>query len=180
MPRADGSWMAPFRVKYRAWWPGAEPLIREHNYRDAFKTYPFPAFETSPWAPLTTPLDRATVALVTTAAMYRPGNDLPFADEHLEGDVSFRAIPRDVDAATLDVIHSHIPEQIPRADMNTVFPLWRLWELRRDGVVGDVAATHYSLLGYNTRAADVAEHMAPAIAALMKAEGVHLALIAPV
>ena len=80
----------------------------------------------------------------------------------------------------VDVLHSHIPQQVPREDMNTVFPLWRLQELQSEGVVGEVAATHYSMLGYNTRAADVAEHLAPAIAALMKAEGVDLALIVPV
>ena len=105
---------------------------------------------------------------------------MPFAGDDPEGDISFRRIPQDVAPASLDVLHSHIPQQVPREDMNTVFPLWRLQELQREGVVGEVAATHYSMLGYNTRAADVAEHMAPAIAALMKAEGVDLALIAPV
>lgn len=180
MPKADGSWMPAFRARYLEWWPQAEPLIREHKYQDAFKTYPFPKFETSPWTPLTKSLHKARVALVTTAAMYRRGTDMRFADHDPEGDISFRRIPRDVDPASLDVLHSHIPQQLPREDMNTVFPLWRLHELHREGAVGEVAATHYSMLGYNTRAADVAEHLAPAIAALMVAEGVDLALIVPV
>ncbi len=180
MPRGDGSWMPAFRAQYQKWWPHAEPLIREHKYQDAFKTYPFPRFTSSPWAPLAKPLREAMVALVTTAAMYRKGVDMPFDSDDPEGDISFRLIPGDVDRSSLDVLHSHIPQQVPREDMNTVFPLWRLQELQREGAVGGVAATHYSILGYNTRAADVAEHLAPALAALMKAEGVDLALIVPV
>jgi len=180
MPKADGNWMPPFRAKYLEWWPHAEPLIREHRYQDAFKTYPFPRFEATPWTPLAQPLHEAKVALVTTAAIFRKGADMPFDGDHPEGDIGFRLIPRDVERRSLDVLHPHIPQQVPRADMNTVFPLWRLQELQGEGAVGAVAETHYSILGYNTRAADVAEHMAPAIAALMVAEGVGLALIAPV
>jgi len=180
MPKADGSWLGPFRARYAAWWPQAEPLIRQHRYQEAFKTYAFPTFDATPWTPPGRPLDRARVALVTSAAIYRPGADKPFDIEDPEGDLSFRRIPADTDPASLDLRHGHIPEAIAREDMNTVFPLWRLHEFRREGVVGAVAPTHYSFLGYNPRAADVAEHLAPAIAALMKAEGVDVALIVPV
>lgn len=180
MPQADGSWMATFRGQYREWWPQAEPLIREHKYQEAFKTYPFPKFEATPWRPLRKPLNKAKVALLTTSGMYRKGTDLPFNGDHSEGDLSFRLIPRDVTRASLDVLHPHIPQEVAREDMSTVFPLWHLQELQQQKVVGGVAALHYSILGYNTRAADMAEHVAPAIAALMKAEKADLALIAPV
>ncbi len=180
MPKADASWMAAFRAKYLEWWPQAERLIQEHKYLDAFKTYPFPKFETTPWTLPAKPLNRAKVALLTTSAMYRKGTDKPFDGDHPEGDLSFRLIPRDVAPGSLDVLHPHIPQEIARADMNTVFPLWHLQDLQRERIIGAVAATHYSILGYNTRAADIAEHVAPAIAALMKAERVDLALIAPV
>jgi D-proline reductase (dithiol) PrdB len=180
MPRADGSWIPAFRTRYVEWWPQAEPLIREHKYQEAFKTYPFPTFATSPWAPVAKPLRQATVALVTTGAVYRRGTDKPFGSDDPEGDLGFRLIPREVQPASLDVLHPHIPQQVPREDMNTIFPLWRLAELRSEGIVGRVADTHYSILGYNTRAADMAEHTAPALAALLKAERVDLALVVPV
>ncbi len=180
MPRADGSWIPAFRARYVEWWPQAEPLIREHKYAEAFKTYPFPKFAATPWTPLTTPLNKARVALLTTSAMYRKGADKPFDGNHPEGDLSFRLIPRDVEHSSLDVLHPHIPQEIAREDMNTVFPLWHLKDLQQEGTVGEVAPTHYSILGYNARAADVAEHVAPAIAALMKAEKVELALVVPV
>jgi D-proline reductase (dithiol) PrdB len=180
MPRADGSWTPAFRARYAEWWPQAEPLIRDHKYQDAFKTYPFPRFATSPWAPLAKPLREAIVALVTTGAVYRRGSDKPFKADDPEGDLSFRRIPRHVELGSLDVLHPHIPQEVPREDMNIIFPLGRLEDLRREGIVGRVADTHYSILGYNTRAADVAEHVAPALAALMKAEGVDLALLVPV
>ncbi len=180
MPQADGSWMATFRQKYREWWAQAEPLILAHKYQEAFRTYPFPKFEATPWTPLRKPLKKVKVALLTTSGLYRTGRDMPFNGEHLEGDLSFRVIPRDAARESLDVLHPHIPQEIAREDMNTVFPLWHLLEFQRQRIIGGVAANHYSILGYNTRAADIAEHLAPAIAALMKADKVGLALIAPV
>lgn len=180
MPQADARWIPVFRAKYRDWWSQAEPLLREHKYMEAFKTYPFPKLEEAPWTPLRKPLKKVTVALLTTSGLYRTGRDMPFNGEHLEGDLSFRVIPRDAMRESLDVLHPHIPQEIAREDMNTVFPLWHLLGLQRQRVIGQVAANHYSILGYNTRAADIAEHLAPAIAALMKADKVGLALIAPV
>jgi len=39
--RAGGSWIPDFRAKYEAWTPAALPLIRAHQYAEAFNTYPF-------------------------------------------------------------------------------------------------------------------------------------------
>jgi len=49
-----------------------------------------------------------------------------------------------------------------------------------DEAAGGLTPTHYSLVGYYTRTADIAETMAPAIAARLKAEGADAALVVPV
>ena len=53
-------------------------------------------------------------------------------------------------------------------------------ELEAAGVIGGLAPTHYSIMGYCPRAADLAEETAPAIAASLQAEGVDAALVIPV
>ena len=178
--RSDASWLAEFRSQYAAWWPEAQPLIAEHQYGLAFKTYPWPTFREAPWAPPGKLVARSTVGVVTTGGLYRPGVDLPFDGDALEGDWGFRALPRDVDLSGLAIAHPHFSHEVAEADMNTIFPLQRLAELEAAGVIGRLALTHYSTMGYVTRAADLAAETAPVIAARMKAEGVDVALVIPV
>ena len=177
---ADRSWTAAFRDRYAAWWAQAEPLIAEHNYSAAFKTYPWPSFTDTPWTPVQKPLADSRVAVVTTAGLYRPGVDRPFDTSALDGDVSYREIPWGTAIATLEISHPHFPHEVARADMNAIFPLDRLEELWADGVIGEPAPTHFSTMGYATRAADVAEQTAPALAARMREERVDVALLVPV
>lgn len=179
-PRSDALWTGDFRLKYSEWWPDAKPLLESHQYIKAYRNYPWPAFDTSPWTPLSKPLSRSRLAVVTTGGLYRPDLDEPFDDLATEGNWSFRALPRDVEIARLAIAHSHFPHEAARADMNTIFPLERLAELEAEGVIGSLAQTHFSMMGYITRAADVAEETAPAIASRMKKEGVDVALVVPV
>jgi hypothetical protein len=178
--KSDATWVAPFRERYAAWWPDAEPLIAAHDYTAAFKTYPWATFTDTPWTPAVTPLGRSRLALVTTGGVYRRDMDAPFDGAALDGDASYREIPRGTDLSTLAVVHPHFNHAVALADMNTIFPLDRLEELVAAGVLGDLAPTHFATMGYAPRAADVAELSAPAIAARMRAEGVDVALIVPV
>ncbi len=180
LPRSDASWIAAFRAGYATWVETARPLIERHDYAAAFKTYPWPTFTESPWTDLETPLASARLAVVTTGGLYRPGVDRPFDGDAPEGDTSFRAIPRETALATLGIAHPHFAHEAARADMNTIFPLERLGELVRAGVLGNLAPTHYSTMGYATDAARLAETTAPAIAARMREEGADAALVVPV
>jgi len=178
--RSDARWLAEFRSQYAAWWPEAHPLIAQHQYGPAFKTYPWPTFREAPWTPLGKPVAQSALAVVTTGGLYRPGVDLPFDGDALEGDWGFRALPREVDLTGLAIAHPHFAHEAAEADMNTIFPLKRLGELEAAGLIGRLAPTHYSTMGYVTRAADLAAETAPTIAARMKAEGVEVALVIPV
>jgi D-proline reductase (dithiol) PrdB len=178
--RADTRWIAGFRSRYDAWWPGAAPLIEAHDYASAFKTYPWPAFTEAPWASVMKPLRVSRVGVVTTGGLYSSGHDMPFDGKALEGDWSFRAIPAVTPIQTLAISHEHFPHETAQADMNTIFPLDRLRELEARGEIGGLILTHYSLMGYCTRAADVAETMAPEIASRLKAEGADAVLVVPV
>ncbi|MBI4591428.1 MAG: hypothetical protein HY725_21585 [Candidatus Rokubacteria bacterium] len=178
--KSDSQWLGEFRTKYALWWREAAPLIAQHQYAPAFKTYPWPAFREAPWTPVGKPVAQSAAAVVTTGGLYRPGVDPAFDGAALEGDWGFRALPRDVDLRGLAIAHPHFPHEVAEADMNTIFPLERLVELEAAGVIGRLAPTHYSTMGYVTRAADLAAGTAPGIASRMKTEGVDVALVIPV
>jgi D-proline reductase (dithiol) PrdB len=92
----------------------------------------------------------------------------------------YRVIPGNIEAR--DLVMTHISTNFDRTgfqqDWNVVFPLDRLKELAAEGIIGSVAAYHYSFMG----ATDPAE-MEPAarnLAVLLKGDRVDAALLVPV
>ncbi len=111
---------------------------REHLLGKACEPFP-----TKPWAE-GPPLAARRVALITTAGLHRR-SDRAFSMV----DLSYRVIPGDIRAGDLAMTHSsvHFDRSGFREDVNLVFPIDRLRELEREGVIGSVAAFHYSLMG---------------------------------
>ena len=178
--KADTSWTQKwFREQYEPWFQEARPLIEQHQYGAAFKTYPFPAFDQSPWSPVQIPLSAARLGIVSTAGLYRRDVDLPFADTS-EGDPRVIELPRNLDSRTLACGHSHIPHDLIQADVNVVLPLDPLRAFVQEGRLGEIAPRIFSLIGYRTRADEVAAETAPRIAAAMEEDGVTLGLVIPV
>jgi len=128
-----------------------------------------PAFVAGP------PLARRRVAIVSSAALYRRG-EAPF----LPGSGEFRSLPAGL--PTGDILMSHVSIGFDRSgwqrDLNVAYPIDRLRELADEGVIADVAATHYSVMGSTDPQAMAAS--ADAIAAQMRAEGVDAAVLSPV
>jgi D-proline reductase (dithiol) PrdB len=126
-----------------------------------------------PWAPVTKPLARSKVALVSTAGLSMR-EDPPFDMElerqnPLRGDPSWRRLRADATAETIAANHL------------VALPLDRLRELVSAGEVGAMAETHYSIMGYQGNDTSTLEaESAPQIAAAMVREEVDLALLAPV
>ncbi|MGH7030345.1 MAG: glycine/sarcosine/betaine reductase selenoprotein B family protein [Stellaceae bacterium] len=102
-----------------------------------------PDFTTKPWADGPR-LAQRRVAIVSSAGLVVRGES-PFRGR----DADYRAIPSPTSADRL--LESHISINFDRSgfaeDWNVVFPLDRLNELAADGVIGSVAATHYSFMG---------------------------------
>jgi D-proline reductase (dithiol) PrdB len=102
-----------------------------------------PNFTTTPWVE-GPPLSERRVAIVSSAGLVVRG------DRVFRGrDPDYRAIPSSTQAN--DLLCSHISINFDRngfqEDWNVVFPLDRLNELAAAGMVGSVAATHYSFMG---------------------------------
>ena len=121
------------------------------------------------------PLKERRVAIITTSGLHARG-DRPFDI----GAADYRVIPGDTPAA--DLIMSHVSVNFDRSgfqeDHNVVFPIDRLRELQRDGVIGSISDFHYSFMG----AAPIRalEPKAKELAALLKKDRVDAVLLTPV
>ena len=144
-----------------------------------------PGYSEIPWTAPTTRLADSKVALLSTAGLSMAG-DPPFdmdgeRRQPLWGDPSWRRIGADATSTNIEVNHLHIKTDYIREDLNVALPLDRLRELEEDGVVGSVADTHYSTMGYQGADTSVLENeSAPEIARSLLDEGVNLLLLAPV
>lgn len=136
--------------------------------------YPNP----SPINALAKPLAEARVALITTAGAHLR-EDSPFDVSNPTGDPSFRTIPGDASAETIRLSHRGYNIQKIQQDIDCVFPLQRLRELARDGILGEVAPRHFSFMGYIPVTAPLIDKTAPAVAERLEEDHVDLALLVP-
>ena len=136
-----------------------------------------------PFTPLTKPLGECTVALVSTAGVAR-NDDQPFDQERERrdpwwGDPGFRVIPIGTTERDVRLYHMHIDPRFGEADLDVVLPIRRLTELAREGIVGQSAPRHYSIMGYILEPTVLVEETAPAIAEQMRRDGVDAAALVP-
>jgi D-proline reductase (dithiol) PrdB len=141
---------------------------------ERFASLECPDFTTTPWVKGPALAERQ-VAVVSSAGLVVRG-ERPFRGREAD----YRVIP----AATRpeQLLCSHISINFDRTgfqeDWNVVFPLDRLNELAAEGVIGSVAATHYSFMG----ATDPREMEGAArdVAARLKQDRVDAVLLSPV
>ena len=149
-----------------------------------YRNMPVTKVDPIPWTPLAKPLSECRVSLVTTAGIYVKDVDPPFDAERekrepMWGDPTYRRIPRDVRQEQIGASHLHINNRDLLEDVNTVLPIGRLLELESEGVVGSLAPTNYSFMGYQMNNAEWREKYGPEVAGLMKDEAVDVALLTP-
>jgi len=144
-----------------------------------------PTHDVIPWTPFAGRLAEAKVALLSTAGISMRGDapfDMDFERQRpTRGDPSWRALRGDATSGDVEVNHLHIDTSYIERDLNVALPLDRLREAAAEGLVGSMAETHYSIMGYqgsDTRPLE--EESAPAIARSLAQEGVDALLLAPV
>lgn len=136
-----------------------------------------------PFTSLAKPLSECTIALVSTAGIAGQG-DQPFDQERERrdpwwGDPTFRVIPLGATEQDVRLYHMHIDPRFAEADLDVVLPMRRLTELAREGLVGQPAPRHYSLMGYILEPTVLIEETAPMIADRMQLDGVDAAALVP-
>jgi D-proline reductase (dithiol) PrdB len=143
--------------------------------RKRLLSFKIPSFATHPWVG-GPPLKERRVAIVTSAGVHGR-HDRPFSRDL---DDFYRVIPGDVQPN--DLVMSHMATSFDRSgfqrDWNVVFPLDRLREMAAEGIIGSLAAFHYS---YNSpRAQPDAPEPIREIAGLLKKDKVNAVLLFPV
>ncbi|HEX7071305.1 MAG TPA: glycine/sarcosine/betaine reductase selenoprotein B family protein [Rhodothermales bacterium] len=114
-----------------------------------------------PYTPFDKDLATATVTLVSATGVYMPDQEaFPTEDP---GDVTYRVIPGDAEAATLKIAHHHYDHSEADADPNIVFPIDSLRQLAGEGFIGAVNDKHYSY-GFTTRLKELYDTVFPEIA----------------
>jgi len=122
-----------------------------------------------PFTPFEGALASASVALVTAGGVHRR-DQAPFNIADELGDLTFRTIGGDADAADLMVTHHHYDHVDADRDVNVVFPLERLRELAAAGEIGSVAREHVGFMGYTMQLRRMYEETAPEIAERLERE----------
>ena len=136
--------------------------------------------ETVPWTPLAKPLSECKVALVTTSGVHHRDQP-PFDMLDREGDPSFRLIDISRPVSDLIITHDYYDHSDADQDINVVFPIERLKELEREGVIGQVARFNYAFMGHilGRHIETLVRRSAPDVARKLKADAIDLVLLTP-
>ena len=123
----------------------------------------------------TKPLEESRLALVTTGGVHLP-DQLRFDIDDPLGDCSYREIP--AGAADLTWTHAYYrPDE--GTDLDSVFSLWTLRELEREGVVGGLGPRHFSFMGAIHDPEPLVRETAPEVAGKLADDGVEAVLLTP-
>jgi len=136
-----------------------------------------------PWTPMSKPLSKVTIALVTSAGISLK-SDPPFDMERekrepIWGDRSFRIIPKGTTEKDIDVNHLHINTTYIKQDINVILPLARMAEFEKEGIIGRLAPSAYSFYGFQWQNNDFLREAIVPISKKMKLEGVEAILLTP-
>lgn len=148
----------------------ADQAMREYG-----ASLPVPEFDTTPWT-VPPPLEEATVAIVTSAAVHTAADD-----RFDRGDASFRIVERDRRDLVLGHWSPNFDQSGFRLDLNVVFPIDRLEEMAEEGLIGAVAPRHLSFAGNQPDdVATVRLDSGPAAARELRNDGVDVVIFTPV
>ena len=79
----------------------------------------------------------------------------------------------------MEIYHLHINPEFARRDLSCLLPIPRLLELQSLGEVGQVAPSHYSIMGYLPRPDEMLQQSVPAILQRLKDERVDVLVLIP-
>lgn len=134
--------------------------------------------KTIPFSPFDKDLTLARAALVSTTGVHLR-SQTPFDLASRRGDPTYREIPSSASVSDMVITHGHYDQADAERDLNVVFPIERLRELVDEGVLGSLAPTFFSFMGFVLDTKYLEETYAPEAAAKLSAEDVDLVILTP-
>lgn len=152
------------------------PVISE-MWAKKFKAH---KVEGIPWTPFAKELSQCKVAIVTTAGVHLKSQQ-PFDMVDNEGDPTFREVPGDTPGPELTITHKYYDHTDADTDINIVYPIDRLSEMKERGEIGSVAEFHYGLMGHilGRHLKTLVDVTAPELAKRLKNANVDVVLLTP-
>lgn len=150
------------------------------------------AYADAPFIPLLKPVSQSRLMLLTSSGHFVDGHDPePFGikdmtqqqaeamiDDFLKSEPVLSSIPIDTPREHLRVRHGGYHTHGARSDPNVVFPLERMRELQREGVIGTLVDEAFSFMGA-TAQTRLLKHAGPEWVKLFKQKQVEAALLVP-
>ena len=145
---------------------------------DALAGYPWIENVHAPLTPMRRALPLLNLALISTAGAYIDGTD-PFDTSSKDGDLNFREVPIEVEAADLRYAAQGYDPKHVEEDRNCQIPIERLVEYGSNAVIGNLNNVWWSLSSHIPNAARVADDLGPALAERLHRYDVQAALLIP-
>ncbi|MFO7963184.1 MAG: glycine/sarcosine/betaine reductase selenoprotein B family protein [Desulfobacterales bacterium] len=149
----------------------------DHMYQSqGFPPYKWSEYDTSPWAPFNRPLSQSSIALVSSAGIFRE-DQKPF-DPWAVNDLSFRQIPVDTPYERLRLNHNYFDHRDALKDFNCVFPVHRMKEFEQEGFIGRLTSPAITLgMGRLYKRTALVTETVPRIAGILKDRGADAVLL---
>jgi len=128
------------------------------------------------WTPLVKSVDKITVALVSTAGVHLRSQE-PYDTLNPHGDSSYRKIPSGTRHRELMISHTHYNHADADEDINCIFPIERISQLRDEGMISKIVPVFYGMMGFNPDPTHLLAETAPAIGRELKEQGAELVIL---
>jgi D-proline reductase (dithiol) PrdB len=162
-----------WRQQYERW-----KQINVMRGDDVGGNYPWAANRHAPFKPAGRALPMLNLALITSAGAYVDGS--PAFDTTLpDGDMSFREIPIEVEAADLKWAARGYDPKAVHEDRNSQVPIERLQEFEGNGIIGQLNPVWWSFCGFIPDARRFAEETLPRFVERVRRYEVQAALFVP-
>ena len=124
-------------------------------------------------------LGTSRLMLISSAGGYLRKTQQPFDAADPLGDYSIRVFPSSTPLDALAIAHDHYDHTAVDQDPQVPIPLRHLEALVAEGMIGEMAPSAVSFMGYQPDASRVVDEMVPAILQVAQAEQVRAALLVP-
>ena len=125
-------------------------------------------------------VSQCRLALITTGGVHLR-SQTPFNMKDPTGDPTFREIPADTLLEDLIITHNYYDHTDADKDVNIVFPVERIRDLKRSGEIGDLNDRHFSFMGHimHPHIDTLINETAPRVAGALKSDKVDIAILTP-
>ena len=163
-----------WRELYMRWQRGRGASVTDEVGDD----FPYVKNKRAPFVPARRALPMMNLALLTSAGAYIDGTE-PFDVSAPGGDMTFREIPREIEAEDLRYSARGYDATAVTKDMNSLVPIERLLEFESNGIIGQLNPVLWSFCGFIPDAARMVDEMVPRLAERLLRYEAQAALLVP-